>query len=215
MLRRYSITNCLLMCCILCTLTDSSCCKQDLAPRLHIHSISDLSLLQTVNWGTEAGYAALAFSGDGRRLAAIEQELHSRLIVWDWREVNDNMFLPHRSLPVWLHSYAWSNLCEACLHLPDCLRSALACEHKQTWSVCLISAHGIRLPFSKTCGMFRGHSCTVARQNMAPVRSVSIPVIRTCCALSAMEAFLCGNLTSMQAKISCSIVQCKRQVSLA
>ena len=61
--------------------------KQGLAPQLHIHSTTDPSLLQKISWGTQAGYVAIAFSGDGKRLAAIEQEQPSRLVVWDWQEV--------------------------------------------------------------------------------------------------------------------------------
>ncbi len=74
--------------------------KQGLAPQLHIHSTTDLSLLQKISWGTQAGYVAIAFSGDGKRLAAIEQEQNSRLVVWDWQEVQDTQppacyFLTH------------------------------------------------------------------------------------------------------------------------
>ena len=62
-------------------------CQQGIAPLLHIHSTSDLTLLQTINWSTEAGYQDLAFSGDGKYLAATEQERNSRLAVWDWQTV--------------------------------------------------------------------------------------------------------------------------------
>jgi len=67
--------------------SDNLHAKQGLAPQLHFHSTTDLSLLQTISWGTQAGYVAIAFSGDGKRLAAIEQEQPSRLVVWDWQEV--------------------------------------------------------------------------------------------------------------------------------
>ncbi|KAA6420486.1 MAG: hypothetical protein FRX49_09647 [Trebouxia sp. A1-2] len=65
---------------------DQQTAKQGLAPQLHIHNTSDLSLLQKITWGTQAGYVAIAFSGDGKRLAAVEQEQNSRLVVWDWQE---------------------------------------------------------------------------------------------------------------------------------
>jgi hypothetical protein len=68
-------------------LFDNLHAKQGLAPQLHIHSTTDPSLLQKISWGTQAGYVAIAFSGDGKRLAAIEQEQPSRLVVWDWQEV--------------------------------------------------------------------------------------------------------------------------------
>lgn len=64
-----------------------ACLLQGLAPQLHVHSVTDHTLLQTVKWSTEAGYAAIAFSGDGKRLAAVEQEQNSRLVVWNWQEV--------------------------------------------------------------------------------------------------------------------------------
>lgn len=60
---------------------------QGLTPLLHIHSCFDLRLLQTITWTTQAGFAALAFSGDGKWLAAVEQEQDCRLAVWDWQEV--------------------------------------------------------------------------------------------------------------------------------
>ena len=62
-------------------------CKEGLAPQLHIHNIHGLKLIKTINWRTQAGYAAIALSGDGTRLATLEQEEPSRLVVWDWREV--------------------------------------------------------------------------------------------------------------------------------
>ena len=73
----------------LCTPSNNHHVKQGLAPQLHIHSTTDLSLLQKISWGTQAGYVAIAFSGDGKRLAAIEQEQNSRLVVWGWEEVQD------------------------------------------------------------------------------------------------------------------------------
>lgn len=60
---------------------------QGLAPRIRIHSISDLSLLGSVSLNTAAGFADLAFSADGAHLAAVKQETHSRLTVWHWKEV--------------------------------------------------------------------------------------------------------------------------------
>ena len=60
---------------------------QGLTPLLHIHGCADLRLLQTITWTTQAGFAALAFSGDGKWLAAVEQEQNCRLAVWDWQEV--------------------------------------------------------------------------------------------------------------------------------
>ena len=70
--------------------------RQGLAPQLHIHNTSDLSLLQKITWGTQAGYVAIAFSGDGKRLAAVEQEQNSRLVVWDWQEVLDMQPFSHK-----------------------------------------------------------------------------------------------------------------------
>ena len=60
---------------------------QGLAPQLHIHSSIDLRLLQTITWTTQTGFAALALSGDGKRLAAVEQEQQCKLAVWNWQEV--------------------------------------------------------------------------------------------------------------------------------
>lgn len=61
--------------------------SQGLSPQIQIHRISDLSLLASISWNTEAGFEALAFSADGLQLAAIEQETPSLLTVWDWQEV--------------------------------------------------------------------------------------------------------------------------------
>ena len=66
---------------------------QGLSPRIHIHSIDDLSLLASISWNTEAGFASLAFSGDGLQLAAVEQESRSHLTVWNWQEVKILTFL--------------------------------------------------------------------------------------------------------------------------
>lgn len=60
---------------------------QGLSPQIYIHSTGDLSLLTSISWNTEAGFASLAFSGDGLQLAAIEQESRSHLTVWNWQEV--------------------------------------------------------------------------------------------------------------------------------
>lgn len=60
---------------------------QGLTPQLHIHRCTDLKLLQTISWTTQAGFAALAISGNGKWLAAVEQEQHCRLAVWDLQEV--------------------------------------------------------------------------------------------------------------------------------
>lgn len=60
---------------------------QGLAPLLHIHSSVDLKLLQTITWTTQTGFAALAISGDGKWLAAVEQEQQCKLAVWNWQEV--------------------------------------------------------------------------------------------------------------------------------
>lgn len=60
---------------------------QGLTPQLHIHRSIDLRQLQTISWTTQAGFAALALSGDGKWLAAVEQEQHCRLAVWDLQEV--------------------------------------------------------------------------------------------------------------------------------
>lgn len=60
---------------------------QGVTPQLHIHRCVDLKLLQTISWITQAGFAALAISGNGKWLAAIEQEQHPRLAVWNLQEV--------------------------------------------------------------------------------------------------------------------------------
>ena len=60
---------------------------QGVTPQLHIHRCVDLKLLQTISWITQAGFAALAISGNGKWLAAVEQEQHPRLAVWDLQEV--------------------------------------------------------------------------------------------------------------------------------
>lgn len=75
---------------------------QGLSPQIRIHSVRDLSLLASISWDTEAGFAGLAFSGDGTQLAAIEQETCSHLIVWDWQEVKILSCLGSCSLPGWL-----------------------------------------------------------------------------------------------------------------
>ena len=60
---------------------------QGLTPQLHIHRCVDFKLLQTISWTTQAGFAALAISFNGKWLAAVEQEQHCRLAVWDLQEV--------------------------------------------------------------------------------------------------------------------------------
>lgn len=75
---------------------------QGLTPKLHIHRCTDFKLLQTISWSTQAGFAALAVSSDGKWLAAVEQEEHCRLAVWDLQEVCIQLvdlltfILPHR-----------------------------------------------------------------------------------------------------------------------
>ena len=74
---------------------------QGLSPQIHIHSIDDLSLLASISWNTEAGFASLAFSGDSLQLAAVEQESHSHLTVWNWQEVKILTFLGSCALSGW------------------------------------------------------------------------------------------------------------------
>lgn len=76
------------VCCShICWSTTMNAAMQGLTPLLHIHSCTDLRLLQTITWTTQAGFAALAFSGNGKWLVAVEQEQSCRLAVWDWQEV--------------------------------------------------------------------------------------------------------------------------------
>ena len=53
---------------------------------VHVHSLADMGLLGTVRSPGRRACAALAFSGDGRRLAAAELGPGGHITVYTWRE---------------------------------------------------------------------------------------------------------------------------------
>lgn len=80
---------------------------QGLSPQIQIHRTSDLSLLASISWNTEAGFEALTVSANGLQLAAIEQETPSLLTVWDWQEVKTLSCLGSCSLLQYLDRIAF------------------------------------------------------------------------------------------------------------
>ncbi len=53
---------------------------------VHVHSLADLGMLGTLRSPDRRTCAALAFSGDGQRLAAAELGPGRHVTVYSWRE---------------------------------------------------------------------------------------------------------------------------------
>lgn len=64
-------------------------------PAVHVYSMFEMQRLATIQLGYEFGYAALAFSADGERLAICGEEPDTQLVVYMWRKVESRWCMVH------------------------------------------------------------------------------------------------------------------------
>lgn len=61
-------------------------CTQGPSPSVVIYSAADMQQLGSLNLGFELGYAALAFSADGERIAICGEDPDTKVVVFAWRQ---------------------------------------------------------------------------------------------------------------------------------
>lgn len=94
---------------------------------VHVHSLADLGLLGTLRSPGARACAALAFSADGRRLAAAELGPGRQVTVFDWREVRVAVAMVMHTLLRKGFMRAWYQLRNHIWHLKVVLQ---ACKGK-------------------------------------------------------------------------------------